>query len=170
MKLIRRMELSNILHKLLTFLFQFFLIVPILWVVQYHWKRRKLYAAARQFSGPKSNFFFGSAFLFLGSTHSKRPTSAKAALNLIQFKFLDILDKMYNIMRQYPSPVKIWIGNCLYLCISKPEEFQIVLTSSKALGKSDDYKYSRAVAGEGLFLAPGNAWKLTILVILQLLS
>lgn len=62
---------------------------------------------------------------------------------------------VFKLARDYDTPVTIWLGHHLFFGITKPEHFEIIFTSPKALAKTDLYKFSQDVVGEGLFSAPG---------------
>lgn len=101
-------------------------------------------------------------------------------LNLI----LDILNKFKDIYESYPSPLRVWLGNRLYIAIYEPEQlkvryffleklyfilfinnklkinfshfFKAVFLSPKAIEKDDLYKFMRPWLGTGLFTSPGT--------------
>ncbi|KAE9541566.1 hypothetical protein AGLY_003557 [Aphis glycines] len=68
-----------------------------------------------------------------------------------------------NVIKLFSSyggePCKVWLGPYFGVGISKPEDLQIILNSSKALGKSKFYNFFKNAVGEGLFSAPVHKWR-----------
>ncbi|XP_072159666.1 cytochrome P450 4C1-like [Bemisia tabaci] len=75
--------------------------------------------------------------------------------------FPDLLRIVTEQCEEYGSPYKFWLGSRLLVVITKPEDIQIILNSSKTLDKGDVYKIFEPVVGAGLVIAPVEKWKKT---------
>ncbi|GLV46747.1 Cytochrome P450 4c3 [Carabus blaptoides fortunei] len=91
-------------------------------------------------SGPTAWPILGSALLFSGSTE-------------------DIYRNIMMIISTYSSPSRVWLGNRLFVFISKPQDLEIILNNSKSMEKENLYKFAEAVVGKGLFTASVEKWK-----------
>lgn len=69
--------------------------------------------------------------------------------------FIEILDAACKLLNDYKQPVKVWLGHRLFFGISKPEYLEIIFNSPSTLGKDELYKFTKPIAGEGIFSAPG---------------
>ncbi|XP_033224632.1 cytochrome P450 4C1-like [Belonocnema kinseyi] len=105
-----------------------------------YFKNRRLYKQAELFPGPKTIPIFGNAHLFVGSTE-------------------DILNKFKDIYDSYPSPLRVWLGDRLFIAVYDPEQLKTILLSPKAIEKDDLYKFARPWLGTGLFTAPASKWR-----------
>nr|UMO80440.1 cytochrome P450 CYP380C40 [Myzus persicae] len=72
-----------------------------------------------------------------------------------------VMSKIFELLKQYnnPGPFSFWLGQYFAVAITKPEDVQIVLNSSKALQKGRMYEFFKNFAGEGLFTAPVDKWR-----------
>ncbi|XP_039300946.1 cytochrome P450 4V2-like, partial [Nilaparvata lugens] len=70
-----------------------------------------------------------------------------------------VMGKIISISSSYESPFRVWIGPLLIVVLKNPEDIQIVLNSSKTLGKDPLYRFFRNTVGTGLFSAPVDKWK-----------
>lgn len=109
-------------------------------IIQYV-KNRRLYRQAELFSGPRPLPIIGSGHLFIGNAE-------------------DILNKFKDIYESYPSPLRVWLGNRLYIAIYEPEQLKAVFLSPKAIEKDDLYKFMRPWLGTGLFTSPAAKWRI----------
>lgn len=134
------------------------------WYVQYHWKRRNLYAMASKMNGPFPLPLIGNALLLAGTNHGKFPNLINSSSPYIFYLlFLEIILCMEKLVSKYKSPVRLWVGQRLYSMVWKPEQLEVVL--NKALNKDELYKQTEVVAGTGLFAAPGM---LVFIIIFQI--
>ncbi|XP_060860451.1 cytochrome P450 4g15-like isoform X2 [Metopolophium dirhodum] len=121
----------------------FYLIVVILVVLwcYFKWNNRHVEKLAAKMPGPPTYPIIGTGFQFIGSSEQ-------------------IISKIIGLAREYNlEPFKIWLGPYFGVVISKPEDLQIVLNSSKALQKGRMYEFFKNYAGEGLFTAPVDKWR-----------
>lgn len=58
-----------------------------------------------------------------------------------------------NLVKNYESPSRFWLGNRLFFAVYDPKNLEVVLNSSKALGKAYLYDFLKTVVGDGLFTA-----------------
>ncbi|KAF5292049.1 hypothetical protein FQR65_LT11315 [Abscondita terminalis] len=121
-------------------LFLVFLFTFLVWYVQYHWKRRHLYRAARQRPGPFPLPLLGNGLYFVGSTS-------------------DILYNALKLTSHYKSPMRVWLGTKLFFAIYEPKDLETILNSPYALEKEELYKFAQPLVGTGLFTAPVPKWK-----------
>ncbi|XP_031330686.1 cytochrome P450 4c3-like [Photinus pyralis] len=112
----------------------------LVWYLQYHWNRRRLYRMASRFDGPICLPFIGNGLYFMGSTS-------------------DILDNVISLMRSFKLPVRVWLGQKLFYGVSDPEDLETIMNSPHALEKDELYQYAEPVVGTGLFTAPVPKWK-----------
>lgn len=144
-----RRDATEILALTLVFIF-------LVWYAQYHWRRRRLYSMAAKFDGPFAWPFIGNAYDFSGDTRGT--TWRDRDLRAINFtgNFSDILNSAVSMMTSYKSPVRVWMGTRLFLTVTKPEEFEVVLNSPRSLEKEELYKFAEVLVGTGLFTASGK--------------
>nr|XP_018915914.1 PREDICTED: cytochrome P450 4C1-like [Bemisia tabaci] len=107
------------------------------------WNSRHKELLASKFPGPTALPIIGNALTLLNKTQ------------------YDLLWTITGLCEEYRSPFKFWLGSKLLVFITKPEDIQIILNSSKTLGKDDIYKFFDAAAGTGLVTAPLEKWKKT---------
>ncbi|XP_054262802.1 cytochrome P450 4C1-like, partial [Macrosteles quadrilineatus] len=68
---------------------------------------------------------------------------------------------MKTAAKQPYSLYCMWAGPIPQIFVQKPQDAQIILTSSKALEKGPEYRFSRFAFGDGLITAPGAKWKIS---------
>nr|UZE89834.1 cytochrome P450 CYP4XH1 [Chrysoperla zastrowi sillemi] len=110
--------------------------------IEYRWKNRRFFKLAAKFNGPDPLPFIGNAHMFSGTSEDV---------------FKQILDHFYNYNDKGPS--RFWLGNQLYVVITKPQHMKAVLTNPNALQKSYVYSFINTWLGTGLFSAPVTIWK-----------
>ncbi|VVC39049.1 Cytochrome P450, partial [Cinara cedri] len=103
------------------------------------WNRRPYEALANKLKGPPNYPIIGSCLEGFGDYYEK-------ALN-------------YGSSYKYGS-FKLWAGNKFIVFISKPEDLQIILNSSKNLKKGFFCNMATKLLGEGLLTAPVDKWKI----------
>ncbi|KAL3271098.1 hypothetical protein HHI36_021594 [Cryptolaemus montrouzieri] len=122
----------------------FILVVSgLLWIVLYHWRRRKLYKLVSKVPGPSGYPIIGNALIFLFKDQ------------------VDLYDSIVKLYSNYSGLFKIWMGSEPFFCIYKPEHLEIVLNHRQCLAKSTHYDFTKPFMGNGLFSAPVNIWKKT---------
>ncbi|XP_050545269.1 cytochrome P450 4C1-like isoform X2 [Daktulosphaira vitifoliae] len=105
------------------------------------WNRRFIDRFAAKLPGPPSYPLVGSALELTGTTQ-------------------DVMEKIIQLYEQYgPKPFKIWLGSTLALNVIEPEDIQIILNHSKALGKDKIVDILNDALGEGLLTVPVSKWK-----------
>ncbi|XP_050054621.1 cytochrome P450 4C1-like [Aphis gossypii] len=114
--------------------------IVVLWCY-FKWKNRHFEKIASKLKGPPSYPIIGSALVSIG-THQQ---------------FSDNIIQLFNSYGC--EPCKVWLGPYFGVVISKPEDLQIILNSSKALGKSKFYNFFKNTVGEGLISAPVHKWR-----------
>ncbi|KAF2879875.1 hypothetical protein ILUMI_26305 [Ignelater luminosus] len=113
----------------------------LIWYIQYHWKRRKLYAMASKMNGPLTLPFIGNALYFVKSNAG-------------------ILQSITQLCSDYKSPVRVWIGSKVYVGIWKPSQLEVILNNPHTLGKPDTYEPAKLLLGNGLLTLDVPIWKL----------
>ncbi|KAF0760023.1 cytochrome P450 4C1-like [Aphis craccivora] len=114
--------------------------IVVLWC-HYKWNRRHFERVASKMTGPPSYPIIGSGLEFIGTPQQ-------------------VMERIIKLFEIYGSePFKMWLGTSLGVTISKPEDVQIILNSSKALEKDQFYKFFKNTVGEGLFSAPVHKWR-----------
>lgn len=121
-----------------------------LFLLKYHWDRRRLYYFAWKVHGPIGWPIVGSALYFAGNCEGKLGFTLKlyACKN---FLFKDILQNIMKFFREYKSPSRVWIGQKLIYGIAQPQDLQILLNSPHALKKDSLSRFAEPVGGQGLF-------------------
>ncbi|KAK0177782.1 hypothetical protein PV328_001794 [Microctonus aethiopoides] len=66
---------------------------------------------------------------------------------------------MKKLIDEYPSLIRIWLGNQLYIAVTDPELVKKVLQSPKTIEKGDVYRFVRPWLGKGLILGPAATWR-----------
>ncbi|KAK0084153.1 hypothetical protein PV326_006391, partial [Microctonus aethiopoides] len=77
-------------------------IVGLIALVTYHIKRLHLYRAAAKIPGPPTLPLIGNAHYFIGN-------------------MTDINNKMLELSDKYPSIMRAWLGNQLFIIMADPE-------------------------------------------------
>nr|XP_018900251.1 PREDICTED: cytochrome P450 4C1-like isoform X2 [Bemisia tabaci] len=131
--------LSDVTRALLTILC---ICLTLIWGI-HKWNRRHKERLASKFPGPTALPIIGNALTLLNRT------------------YYDLLWTVTGLCEEYGSPFKFWLGSKLLVFITKPEDIQIILNSSKTLDKDEVYKFSEAAVGTGLVTAPLEKWKKT---------
>ncbi|VVC35234.1 Cytochrome P450, conserved site,Cytochrome P450,Cytochrome P450, E-class, group I [Cinara cedri] len=103
------------------------------------WNRRRYETLTNELNGPPDYPIIGSCLESFGDHYEK-----------IMF---------YGDLFNY-GLFKCWFGSYLSVFITKPEDLQIILNSSKALNKGYVYKMATKLIGEGLVTAPVDKWKI----------
>ncbi|KAL4123116.1 hypothetical protein QTP88_015346 [Uroleucon formosanum] len=107
----------------------------------FKWRNRHFEKLAASMPGPPTYPIIGAGYQFIGSSEQ-------------------IMSKIIGLAKEYDLlPFRIWLGPYFAVIISKPEDLQIVLNSSKALHKGQMYDFFRNVMGEGLLTAPVEKWR-----------
>lgn len=63
---------------------------------------------------------------------------------------------MDDIVKNYQEPLKLWIGNDLYVLFTEPESYKIIYNHPKCINKAQLYKFLEIAFGHGLMTAPGR--------------
>nr|XP_050866027.1 cytochrome P450 4C1-like isoform X3 [Vespula vulgaris] len=108
-------------------------------IIQYFLNKLHMYNTIKGIPGPKAYPIIGNAHLLIGDTE-------------------DIAQQFLNIGRNYHSLWRIWIGTRLLVMVDDPEYVKILLSNPNIIEKSEDYKYIKPFAGNGLFSAPVSTW------------
>nr|XP_018900256.1 PREDICTED: cytochrome P450 4C1-like [Bemisia tabaci] len=116
--------------------------LTLIWGI-HKWRRRHTERLASKFPGPTALPIIGNA------------------LTLFNRTYYDLLRIITGLCQEYGSPFKIWLGSRLVVFITKPEDIQIILNSSKTLEKDNVYMFVEAMVGAGLLTAPLEKWKKT---------
>ncbi|KAK0082684.1 hypothetical protein PV325_010025 [Microctonus aethiopoides] len=116
------------------------LIFGLISLVKYHIKQIHLYRAAAKIPGPPTLPLIGNAHYFFGDNAY-------------------IVSKMKKLIDEYPSLIRIWLGNQLYIAVTDPELVKKVLQSPKTIEKGDVYRFVRPWLGKGLILGPAATWR-----------
>ncbi|KAL3271099.1 hypothetical protein HHI36_021595 [Cryptolaemus montrouzieri] len=128
---------SNITSSLMLSL----LTVFVLWIVKYHWSRRRLYELASKIPGPPGYPIVGNGFDWMGrSTKDLFRTGIKYCVD-------------------YPNVMKYWLGPKLMIAVTKPEYLQIIMNHPDCLEKDSSYRFLKKYVGNGLISAPVQIWK-----------
>ncbi|XP_068900357.1 cytochrome P450 4C1-like isoform X1 [Tenebrio molitor] len=119
-------------------LFHLSSVVLVLFIINYCWKRRKLYYHAAKLKGP-------FALPFLGSIHlcSKSPDDW----------FLTSLE----IVEKYAPIGKIWLGPYLFIGVTDSDDLEYVM--KHCLAKGSWYNFLYQLFGNGILTAPISTWR-----------
>lgn len=98
--------------------------------------RRKLYELAEKIPGPPDYPLIGAMHLFFGKDNEE------------VFQVID------DILNEYKSPAKAWLGPTLVILVDNPEDLKIVLNSPHCMQKP--YIYDFLGVSKGLMAASGN--------------
>ncbi|CAG9861617.1 unnamed protein product [Phyllotreta striolata] len=135
-------EFANFGNKYATLILSLTCLVLVLsWYIKFLWKRRNLYYLAWNIPGPFALPIIGCAYKFLLSGTT------------------DIMQKLIEVLKEYPDVMRFWFGPKLFIGVSKPEHIEKILTSPKAMNKDDFYKFLSLAIGEGLLTSRGMKWK-----------
>nr|XP_018900550.1 PREDICTED: cytochrome P450 4C1-like [Bemisia tabaci] len=70
-----------------------------------------------------------------------------------------IYSRFPELIKKYGRVFRIWLGPSLHLVyLSKPEEIEIILGSTKYIHKAEMYEYFEPWLGSGLLIANGPVW------------
>lgn len=69
----------------------------------------------------------------------------------------DFLINLVEIIKKYPTPMKVWLGTKLNVLIDRPEDVQIVLT--QCLNRQDFLKFLECFGGSGLITLDTPDWQ-----------
>ncbi|XP_022175938.1 cytochrome P450 4C1-like [Myzus persicae] len=116
-------------------------ILAVLWC-NFKWNNRHFEKLYVKMPGPPSYPIVGIGLQFIGSQEQ-------------------VMSKIFELLKQYnnPGPFSFWLGQYFAVAITKPEDVQIVLNSSKALKKGRMYDFFKTLAGDGLLNAPVDKWR-----------
>lgn len=109
------------------------------------WQRRRFYYASFKMRGPYALPLLGNIEIARGNKDSNQ------FLKWFSKCFSDILQKFLDFRKKYGSTFRLWLGTTLTVCITKPEDFVIILNSSNALRKADPYDLITPILGQGIF-------------------
>lgn len=104
------------------------------------WSRRKLYVLSWKLPGPLAIPILGNALCFLAKDE-------------------DLFDRCVEIVSQYPSPLRIWLGPKLSIMFSKPEQIEKIMLSPVFITKDEVYRFIKEFDGESLLTGSGLKWK-----------
>ncbi|XP_063912043.1 cytochrome P450 4g15-like [Zophobas morio] len=71
----------------------------------------------------------------------------------------DIFQRAVNIISNYPSPMRFWLGHKLTIIFSEPEQASKILSSSNFSDKGEVYRFMKDFDGDGLISGSGPKWK-----------
>ncbi|XP_033225974.1 cytochrome P450 4C1-like [Belonocnema kinseyi] len=99
-------------------------------------RRKILIKFAKTLPGPPTLPLIGNAFQFSCSPE-------------------DILNKIVQVASSYDVPFRFWLGPKLFVGITDPHDYQIILGSSKASHKDPVYRFMEPFIGKGLVSGSG---------------
>jgi cytochrome P450 len=80
--------------------------------------------------------------------------------NVLVFSFTDILRYLRQLVKDYPTPCRIWLGPRLFVLLDHPDDVQIALNSPHANSKGCEYEFLNVYPdASGLITANGEMWK-----------
>ncbi|KAJ8954181.1 hypothetical protein NQ318_005776 [Aromia moschata] len=106
------------------------ILATLIWYIQFLWSRRKSFVHTSNMPGPLYIPLIGSAMIATGDSY-------------------DTLHNMMELFREYPGIFRAWFGLKLFIGVSKPEYFEILLT--KCLKKKYLYYSALPLVGDGIF-------------------
>ncbi|KAJ8711112.1 hypothetical protein PYW07_008354 [Mythimna separata] len=106
----------------------------------WRYKNRRMIEMAKKVPGPRALPLLGNALLFKGQP--------------------DTFTKLIkNLMAEYGSVFKIWLGPDLNIVVSDPDDLKLLLSSTKTSVKGPQYKYMADVLGGGILSGSGPTWR-----------
>lgn len=118
-------------YKFSTILQLTLLVVILIRLFAYLWRRRHFYIASWKLNGPIALPLIGNGLLTIGTTN-------------------EMVKKLVYLYVWYTAPIRIWLGPIFCVLCTTPEEIDRVLHSSDAIQKSKLYRFLRTVRG-GIF-------------------
>ncbi|XP_068914717.1 cytochrome P450 4C1-like [Tenebrio molitor] len=119
-------------------LFHLSSVVLVLFIINYCWKRRKLYYYTAKIKGPFALPFLGSIHLFLKGPDEFYP-------------------KIMEVAEKYGPIGKTWLGPYLFIIISDLDAVEYVMKHSLARGSL--FKFLEPAFGNGILTAPISTWR-----------
>ncbi|XP_039278579.1 cytochrome P450 4g15 isoform X2 [Nilaparvata lugens] len=114
--------------------------VAVALVAYYRMSRRRLYQLAADIPGPTGYPLLGNALEFVGSPN-------------------DVFTRIVNKGDTYKNMLRMWIGPRLLVFIYKPDDVEVLLSSSQHINKGQDYDFFRPWLGNGLLISGGDTWR-----------
>ncbi|KAK6622117.1 hypothetical protein RUM44_001924 [Polyplax serrata] len=120
------------------------LVLVVCLLVYYEVKLRYGYlyrSVEKMFKGPQYLPFVGNALTFVGCDE------------------ITIHPTVQKLCAMYGRFTRIWLGHSVSIVISKPEDVEVLLSSTREITKSDDYAHLFEWIGTGLLTSTGTKWK-----------
>ncbi|KAM3964036.1 cytochrome P450 4C1-like [Aphomia sociella] len=110
-----------------------------LWL-RWRYKNRRLLAMASKLPGPPALPGLGNALKFICKPE-------------------ELIIVLKELMSEYGSIMRFWLGPDLNIVVSDPDAIKILLTSTKNNYKGPQYKYMANVLGGGILSGSGPIWR-----------
>ncbi|XP_023317970.1 cytochrome P450 4C1-like isoform X2 [Trichogramma pretiosum] len=131
------------------------LVLASLWIVQLllgcSEKRRNLIRLASKLPGPPTIPLIGNALHF-----ACRPD--------------ETLDKVRELAKNYDTPLRFWLGPKLFVVLTEPRDYEVILGCSKASYKDPVYRFMESFVGQGLVSGSGPVHRQHRKVIMPMLN
>ncbi|GAB0086095.1 Cytochrome P450 [Sergentomyia squamirostris] len=118
-----------------------FVVVLCVIVIHHFWQKRDLYRLSWKMPGP-------FMIPFIGNVQTAVGISNEGLLRLVR-----------DILKNYESPSRWWLGTTMYVLVKSPEDLQTVLNSPHCLSRGFVYEFLRSFGGDGLVSLPAPEWK-----------
>ncbi|GAB0099521.1 hypothetical protein DMENIID0001_153930 [Sergentomyia squamirostris] len=116
-------------------------VLLVTFLFQHLWMKRDLYKLSWHLSGP-------FVIPILGNLHF-----------LLSLSNEDLFNSMRTFFRNYKTPARFWIGSSLFVCVTKPEDVQVILNSMECIDRYSSDHLSKNVPARGLLTLRGHQWK-----------
>ncbi|XP_047986664.1 cytochrome P450 4c3-like isoform X2 [Leguminivora glycinivorella] len=119
-----------------------FLVLPLLWLVAFRYRRRRMYALASKITGGKEELpFIGITHKFTGTTED----------------IMSSLKELSYTAMENDGMIRGWLGHILYFLALDPVDLEVVLKT--CLEKDDLHRFLRKIIGYGAIFAPVSIWR-----------
>jgi hypothetical protein len=126
------------------------LIFVVGFVVQYFWKRRRIYCYSAKIKGPFGLPFLGTIHPFLKGKDGKKLMYTLGREYLI-ILFIVYFTKTMELVEKYRPIGKIWLGPHFYVILSEADDVEKL--TKQCLAKTQMHEFLKPALGHGILIA-----------------
>ncbi|KAJ8672746.1 hypothetical protein QAD02_004006 [Eretmocerus hayati] len=117
-------------------------------------------------------WYKGRARLLYLASKLPGPPTIPVIGNALQFACNpdETLDRIKEIVNSYESPMRFWLGPKLFIVLTEPRDFEIILGCQKASYKDPVYRFMEPFVGKGLVSGSGPVHRNNRKVIMPMLN